>query len=86
MATFTIDLKFPTAHVEELVEMLRGIGGIESIQFSIEADTRRDAVRETIDTLEEFCATYRGEPLDREYRDDIEDNFKRTSPRTAYPI
>lgn len=86
MATFTIDLTFPSTHVDELVEMLRGIGGIESIQFSIEAETRREATRETIDMLEEYSATYRGMPLDREARDDIEDNFKRTSPRISYPI
>lgn len=86
MATFTVDLQLPHANVEEFIEALRSIGGAESVQFSIEADSRREAQRETIDLLEEFSATYRGVQLDKEHRNDIEDNFKRTSPRTSYPI
>lgn len=81
MATYTIDLQLGVSNIEEFIEHLRTLGAVESVQFSIEADNRREAVRETAALLEEFSSTYRGVAADTE---DVEDNLRRVEPRTAY--
>lgn len=81
MATYTIDLQLGNRNIDEFIEHLRTLGAVESIQFSIEANTRREAVRETKALLEEYSATYRGVTADTA---DVEDNLRRVEPRTAY--
>lgn len=83
MPTYTIDLSVPTKDLEEFIEMLRGIGAVDSLQFTIEADTRRIAVRDTTEVLNEFSATYRGVYLTEERREAIQDNLVRRDPRTV---
>lgn len=77
MATYTIDLKLPSKNIEELIEELRTIGAVESIQFTIESSSRREAVRETTELLNDFSATYRGEYISSEVREELNDQMRR---------
>lgn len=83
MPTYAIDLAVPSSNIEEFIEALREIGGADSIQFVIEADSRRVAVKETTAMLNEFSATYRGTYLDVLSRESISDNLRRTPARTV---
>jgi len=82
MATYTIDLKLPSKNIEELIEELRTIGAVDSIQFTIESTSRREAVRETTELLNDFSATYRGEYIDSDFREELNDQMRRNDETT----
>lgn len=86
MPTYSIDLKVPSTDLEEFIEHLRTIGAADSIQFTIEAPTRRKAVSETAELLNEFSATYRDSYLTPDVRENIEENLKLGSERPCVAI
>ncbi len=57
---YTLNIAVPTNNVEEFLETLRTIGGIEHVTVTVDADTKRDAVRDLTEVLEDFGATYQG--------------------------
>lgn len=57
---FTMNVDLPPTKVDEFIESLRAIGGIEYITVTIDAENKRDAVRDVQEALEEYGATYRG--------------------------
>lgn len=57
---FTLNVALPMTNIEEFVESLRTIGGIEYVTVTVDAENKRDAVRDLQETLEEYGATYRG--------------------------
>lgn len=81
MPSYKIDIAVPVNNIEELIETLRGIGGVESLQFTISADTRREAVRETFEALNEHSIDYRGIGLDSDDRDEIDEHLRRGPSR-----
>lgn len=84
MATYTIDLNLPFKNTEQLIESLREIGAVESIQFSIEAKTHREAVNKTIVALKEFEATYNGVDVETERVEAIREEMERHPARNSY--
>lgn len=84
MATYTIDLTLPFKDIEELIEKLREIGSVESIQLSVEAKTHREAVKSTLEALTEYEATYNGVDLDSERAEGIREEMERSTPRNSY--
>lgn len=83
MATYTVDLKLPSKNIEELIEELRTIGAVDSIQFTIEAPSKREAVRDTNELLNDFTATYQGTYTAPEFRERLEDEFRTNDERPA---
>jgi hypothetical protein len=85
MPTYNIDLKVPVNldTIEALIESLRTVGAVDSLQFTIEAPTRAKAVRETEEVLEEFSATYRGTYLAPATKELIEKKLRLVPTRAA---
>lgn len=90
MATYTLDLQLPLNldNIEEIIEALRGIGAVDSIQFTIEAPNRRQALHDTLEVLDEIKTTHLGSylPLDEDDREAIDESLKRGKPRDALRI
>lgn len=85
--TYAIDLTLPATDLAELIETLQTIGAVESLQFTIEADSRREAVRETEELLEDFAATYRGAYRSSRAKTALGLNLSRVIvPRTTSPL
>lgn len=82
MPSYKIDIAVPVSNIEELIETLRGIGAVDSLQFTIEADSRREAVRSTFEALDEFTINHRGLALDGDAREEIEDHLRRGPDRS----
>lgn len=82
MPNYSIDLKIPNGDLEEFIEHLRTIGAADSIQFTIEAPTRRQAVRETTELLGEF-ASFRGDYLSTAAAEGVSEGLKINSARTT---
>ncbi len=80
---YTIDIAVPSNNLEELIETLRGIGGVESIQFTIDAETKREAVKDLLDTLQDYKATYQGVYMDPEDEDFVREELKMGEARPA---
>jgi predicted RNA binding protein with dsRBD fold (UPF0201 family) len=57
---FLLNVALPTNNVEEFLEAIRCIGGIEHVTVTVDAENKRDAVRDLEETFEEFGATYQG--------------------------
>ena len=83
MATYTVDLKLPSKNIEELIEELRTIGAVESIQFTIESSSKREAVRETNELLNDYSATYHSTYTTSEFRDELNEQMRTNDERPA---
>lgn len=83
MPSYKIDIAIPNADIDYLIEKLREIGGVESLQFTIEADTRREAVRETFEALNEHSINYKGSALGYSEREEIDELLRRGPARPA---
>lgn len=57
---YSLNVALPYNNMEEFIEAIRGIGGIESITVTVDAENKRDAVRDLTEMFEEFGATYQG--------------------------
>lgn len=57
---FSLNIALPFNNREEFLEALCTIGGIECITVTVDAENKRDAVRDLTEMLEDFGATYRG--------------------------
>lgn len=57
---FSLNVALPANNREEFIEAITGIGGIECITVTVDAENKRDAVRDLTELFEEFAATYQG--------------------------